>query len=60
MLICKVTLGTMTVFAMLELLKLWKHDLLGRSLVLSLLEQKGGTHRGKFDSNLFGMHPDSS
>ena len=58
LLTCELTLETVTVFAMLELIKLWKLFLTEVSAVLSLLDQKGEKHRCKFDSNLFGMHPD--
>ena len=54
----EVTLRAMTVFAMLELLRSWKLALAEPSAVLSLLEQKGEKRRGKFDSNLYGMHPE--
>lgn len=59
LLTCEVTLGNMTVFAMLELLRSWKLGLVELSAVLSLLEQNGGRFRRRFYSNLFGMHPDN-
>ena len=48
----------MTVFAMLELLKSRKLDLVELSAILSVI-RKGGKCSRKFDSNLFGMHGSS-
>ena len=41
LLACEVTLGTMAVFFMLELLRSWKLDLAELSAVVFLLEKKG-------------------